>query len=83
MLQQHKGHDINFTQGRIRGVSVHINEYRGCILDRIHQNILKKISWTYQRHIGGVSGRIRMYRDVSKLSGYSDIPGGVSGTHRT
>jgi hypothetical protein len=43
MQWQHKGQDINFTRGRIRGVSGHIDEYRGRILDRIHQNILKKI----------------------------------------
>jgi hypothetical protein len=43
---------MNFTRGRIRGVLGHIDEYRGRILDRIHQNILKKISWTYRGRIG-------------------------------
>jgi hypothetical protein len=41
MLKQHKVYDINFTQGRIGGVSGHIDEYRERILDRIHQNTLK------------------------------------------
>jgi hypothetical protein len=49
----------------IGGESGHINEYRGHILDRIHQNILKK----YHGRIGGVLGRIGAYRDVSRRIG--------------
>jgi hypothetical protein len=41
------------------------------------------VSGAYRRRIGGVSGRIETYRDVSKLSGYSDTPVGVSGAYRT
>jgi hypothetical protein len=48
------------------------------------------VSGTYRRHIGdvsrayrGISVRIRTYRDVSKLSGYSDTLAGVSSAHRT
>jgi hypothetical protein len=47
---------------RIRGESGHIDEYRGHILDRIHQNTLKKLSWTYRERIRGVSGRIKTYQ---------------------
>jgi hypothetical protein len=49
---------MNFTRGRIRGVSGHIDEYQGSILDRIHQNILKK----YHGRIRGISGRIGTYQ---------------------
>jgi hypothetical protein len=44
---------------------------------------LEKISWTYRGHIRDVSGRIGTYRDVSKLSEYSNTPAGVSGAYRT
>jgi hypothetical protein len=40
------------------------------------------VSGTYRGRIGGVLERIRMYQDVSKLSGYSDTPAGVSDVYR-